>query len=182
MIASWDIIEHGAGIFQDSNGFWLSGFLVNIENCSLEEAEFWVLCNHPLLFWQKGYINILLKLDCAKVIRWLTEDVGICSSPANCVAVCMISLIDSTGIVLQNVHNGGNHMADLLAHEAKNYGRGLHVFQVILESLEEILEDDYGMMSFMRRVPVFGLWWTWISPLGYHPSLWKNKGIRVHEV
>lgn len=61
-------------------------------------------------------------MDCATLVCWLEDDVDIRSSPANLLALCKSLLARQWEVVVQHVYRDGNCSADILAHEAFNYG------------------------------------------------------------
>lgn len=62
-------VRAGAGrVLRDTDGAWLRGFIKNIDICSFEEAELWVIWRGLILAQELQVLNVEVRSDSARVI------------------------------------------------------------------------------------------------------------------
>lgn len=67
-------------------------------------------------------------------------------------ACCKDLLARHWDVEVQHVYKEGNRAGDILAREAGNWGRGLHIFHVPPEFVRKTLEEDLRGTSALRRI------------------------------
>ena len=70
---SWD--AGAGGVIRDSVGHWISGFCMNIGECSVVMAELWGLYQGLILAWDAGIKRLLVEVDSLCVSQMISKQV-----------------------------------------------------------------------------------------------------------
>lgn len=131
----------GGGLFRNSFGDWISGFVVNIGSCTAAEAELWAVLFGLVIAQDRGFQSLILEVDSPLVVQWLTSTNSY--EGQYLVQACHRLMRKIRCLQVKHVYREGNKAADWLS--ALQYGRGV----------TDLQSPPVGIIQLKRMFKVF---------------------------
>ena len=144
----------GGGVIRDSQGRWISGFMIHIGACNAIGAELWAVLQGLQLAWSQHFLQVIVEVDSAVVVGRLNQS-SICEGiHANLVFACLDYLKREWSIKVIHTLREGNFVADKLANEALLHPIGVQVIHAPSGDVLRLLDGDRFGVAWMRNVKV----------------------------
>ncbi|OMO55181.1 hypothetical protein COLO4_36152 [Corchorus olitorius] len=127
---SWDQqrnIAAAGGIFRDCQGRWLTGFGLNIGNCSIDSVELWAIYHGVKYARQMGMDFVEIESDSNNSVLAIKQGVSINHPLAPLVNAIKEFLTNDWHWKMEYIPREKNMAADWLAKWSCNQNRGLHL-------------------------------------------------------
>ncbi|KAF7829553.1 ribonuclease H [Senna tora] len=130
------------GVARDSSGRFLFGFVRDLGDGTVLNAELWGILSALEVSWHKGFKKIVVESDCLVAVK-LVNDLVQMTHPCSAI----LSQIHHWAtfdweVRFVHVHREGNYAADALAAYAFSRPLGLHVLEAAPICLHQCLLDD----------------------------------------
>ncbi|KAF7826343.1 ribonuclease H [Senna tora] len=133
------------GILRDHEGVWISGFMANIGNSSVLNAELWGILYSLKVAWDKGYQKVEVECDASMAIKAILEPE--CSTSVNHPTVCSIKamLERDWEVRIKPIKRAINTCADRLAKESLSHTLGFALLDTAPQWLYKEIAKDMGL-------------------------------------
>ncbi|KAH9758495.1 putative ribonuclease H protein [Citrus sinensis] len=106
------------GVIRDYAGNWISGFCMNIGECTLVMAELWGLYQGLLLAWEAGIKWLLVEVDSLCVTQMISKQVVVPNVSYALVVAVRDLLNRNWQVCLTHIYREANSVADFMANMA----------------------------------------------------------------
>ncbi|KAL9453332.1 hypothetical protein AB3S75_009020 [Citrus x aurantiifolia] len=149
---SWD--AGAGGVIRDYAGNWISGFCMNIGECTVVMAELWGLYQGLLLAWETGIKWLMVEVDSLCVTQMISKHVVVPNVSYALVVAVRDLLNRNWQVCLTHIYREANSVADFMANMALSLPSGMHLFSSPpMGTYSAILQDMIGVAK-PRIVPI----------------------------
>ena len=131
---------------------WQGGFAFNIGICSAPLAELWGVYYGLCIAWDRGYRQLELEVDSESVVGFLQTGINDSNPLSFLVRLCYGFISRDWLVKVSHVYREANRLADGLANYASSLSLGLHVFELVPDSVGAISLEDIQGVSRPRQV------------------------------
>ncbi|KAH9788525.1 reverse transcriptase domain-containing protein [Citrus sinensis] len=142
------------GVIRDYVGNWISGFCMNIGECTVAMAELWGLYQGLILAWEAGIKWLLVEVDSLYVTQMISKQVVV-PNVSYALVVAIWDLLDRNWqVCLTHIYREANSVADFMANMALSLPNGMHFFTSPPVGIYSVILQDMIGVAKPRIVPI----------------------------